>query len=188
MFKLRMRLLAISMSLATSAAFASVPFVVPTVQAAPAQVTDQTPFSFSVPCFPDLPALPSLPCFSNCVTPNQETVVTETPTPTSNLIPRVQSTPTPTSTLTPRVQSTPTPTPTPAPTATPTPAPTATPTPAPTATPTPAPTATSTPTPTPNCECNTPTSADNSTNYDNGANNNSDVFNQMQGVFNGYGN
>ncbi len=168
MFNLRMRLLVISMSLATSAAFASVPFVAPAVQAAPAQVVDQSPFSFDVPCFPDLPALPSLPCYSECVTPTQPVA-----TPTSTLIPRVQSTPTPTSTFTPRVQSTPTPTP----------IPTATPTPIPTATPTPIPTATPTPTPTPTCECSTPTPADNSTNYDN-----SNVFNQMQGVFDGYSN
>ena len=150
MFNLRMRLLVISMSLATSAAFASVPFVAPAVQAAPAQVVDQSPFSFDVPCFPDLPALPSLPCYSECVTPTQPVA-----TPTSTLIPRVQSTPTPTSTFTPRVQSTPTPTPIP----------------------------TATPTPTPTCECSTPTPADNSTNYDN-----SNVFNQMQGVFDGYSN
>ncbi len=164
MFKLRMRLLVISMSLATSAAFASVPFVAPVVQAAPAQVADQSPFSFDVPCFPNLPALPALPCYSECVTP----VATETPTPAATLIPRVQSTPTPAATLTPRVQSTPTPTP----------MPTATPTPMPTATPTPMPTAT----PTPKCECSTPTS------YDNGASDNSDVFNQMQSVFDGYSN
>ena len=126
MFRLRMRLLAISMSLATSAAFAGASFAVPAVQAAPMHVADQVP---GFPDLPSLPNLPSLPGFSDgFVFPTQE------------------------------------------------PEPTATATPKPTATPTPKPTATATPTPAPTA---TPTE-------DTTDSNNSDIFSQMQSLFDGY--
>ena len=96
MFRLRMRLLAVSMSLATSVAFAGASFAVPAVQAAPMHVADQ------VPGFPDLPSLsdlPSLPGFSDgFVFPTQEPEPTATPTPK----PTATATPEPTATATPK--------------------------------------------------------------------------------------